>query len=97
MKKSFIINSHEVEFTACTAIAASIGDTTRQDAVFVHDTEDECGNGDCVVFGVSLPESEEEAVALCEEYGDTDAETLDTVVFCDGTVLTDYFGRGLDN
>lgn len=91
MKKSFTINGHEVEFTACTAIAASIGDTARQDAVFVHDVEDECGNGDCVVFAASLPESEEEAAALCEEYGDTDVETLDTVVFSDGSALADYF------
>ena len=37
--KTFEINGHEVEFTACTAIAE--GDTERQQAVLVHDVGDE--------------------------------------------------------
>ena len=36
MKK--IINNR-YELTTCTATAASIGDTTRQAAIFFHDTE----------------------------------------------------------
>lgn len=82
MSKIFIIEGHEVEFTACTAIAASIGDTVRQDAVFVHDAEDECGNGDGVIFGVEMPESDEQAAEIMfNETLDTYQETLETVEF----------------
>lgn len=76
----FMVLGHEVGFTACTAIAASIGDTARQKAVFVHDLEDEFGNGDGVIFGVEVPENEKEAMSILEEYLDTDYETLKTVL-----------------
>lgn len=81
MKKTFSVNGHEVEFTACTAIAASIGDTVRQTAVFVHDADDEFGSGDGVIFGVSVPEDAEEAASVLQEYIDTEQETLNTVQF----------------
>lgn len=81
MKKTFTIDGHDVEFTACTAVAASIGDTERQSAVFVHDVEDKFGNGDGVIFGVSVPEDEEEAASLLQECIDTYQETLDTLQF----------------
>ena len=67
----FIVNGHEVEFTACTAIAASIGDTERQNALFVHDCDDEFGDGDSVIFGVDMPETDEEAAALMCEPADS--------------------------
>ena len=81
MKMKFIVNGHEVEFTACTAISASIGDTERQNALFVHDCDDEFGNGDSVIFGVDMPETDEEAAALMCEPADSYQETLDTVEF----------------
>lgn len=80
MKKTFEINGHEVEFTSCTAVAASIGDTVRQMAVLVHDLDDEFHDGDGVLFGVTVPENEEEARSILEEYLDTDSDTLATVV-----------------
>lgn len=79
MKKSFIVNGHEVEFTECTAIAASIGDTKRQKALFVHDCEDEFGNGDGVLFFAAIPDDTNEAAALLMDAIDTYEETLSTV------------------
>lgn len=81
MKKTFTINGHKVEFTSCTAIAASIGESYRQEAVFVHDIQDEFGNGDGVIFGVSVPEDEYEAASILEENIDTYSETLETIKF----------------
>jgi hypothetical protein len=70
------------EFTACTAIAATIGDTERQNAVFVHDLNDEFHNGDFVAFGWELPEDEEDARNILEDYSShsSDREDLDTVI-----------------
>lgn len=84
MKKTFSVNCHNVEFTPCTAIVD--GDTERQKAVFIHDTTDEFGNGDGVVFGVSVPNSEKDATSLLEEYVETDSEILKTVIFCKDTI-----------
>lgn len=83
MKKTFNVNGHEVEFTSCTAIAASIGDTERQNAVHVHDATDEFSDGDGVLFGVEVPESDEEAADLLDESIplDTNWETLNTVEY----------------
>ena len=78
---TFMVNGREVEFTNCTAIAASIGDTIRQKAVFVHDVEDEFGDGDGTIFDATVPEDEEEARSLLEEYLDTYRETLETIEF----------------
>src|SRR5699024_2823118 len=38
------ISGHPVTFSTCTAISASIGDTARQPALFVHDCTDQDGN-----------------------------------------------------
>lgn len=74
------ISGHPVTFSTCTAISASIGDTARQPALFVHDCTDQDGNGDGVIFGVETPpETAEEAAALLEEHLDTYQETLETV------------------
>jgi hypothetical protein len=79
MKTITILNC---EFTACTAIAVTIGDTERQSAVFVHDLDDEFRNGDFVAFGYELPEDEEDAENILEDYSShsTDAEDLETVI-----------------
>lgn len=81
MKKKFNINGKDVVFTSCTAVAASIGDTIRQKAVLVHDLDDENRDGDGIIFGVDVPEDEEEARSILEEYIDTNWETLETVEF----------------
>ena len=75
--KTFEINGHEVEFTACTAIAE--GDTERQQAVLVHDVGDEFRDGDGVIFGVDLPDNADSANALLQEYIETDYEVLSTI------------------
>lgn len=78
---TFMIEGREVEFTSCSAIAASIGDTVRQKAVFVHDVEDEFGDGDGVIFDVQVPKDAESAASILEEYLDTYQETLNTIKF----------------
>lgn len=62
---------------------ASIGDTERQNAVFVRDTTDEFSDGDGVLFGVDVPESAEEAADLLDESVplDTNWETINTVEY----------------
>ncbi|MBR5367013.1 MAG: hypothetical protein IK132_12280 [Clostridia bacterium] len=76
--KTIIFNN--VEFTACTAIAVSIGDTERQNAVFVHDLNDEFRNGDFVAFGYDLPEDEDDAknILFDNSAQSTEQEDLDT-------------------
>lgn len=83
MKKTFTVNGHEVEFTSCSAIAATIGETERRSAVYVHDISDEFSDGDGVLFGVEVPESDEEAADLLDESIplDTNWETLNTVEY----------------
>ena len=78
---TFMVDGHEVEFTSCTAIATSCGETERTNAIFVHDNEDEFGDGDGVVFGVRFPEDAEEASAILEEFIDTYQETLESIKF----------------
>lgn len=78
MKTITILNC---EFTACTAIAVTIGDTERHNAVLVHDLDDEFRNGDFVAFGYEIPEDEDDARNILEDTSahSTDAEDLETV------------------
>ena len=78
---TFMVDGHEVEFTSCTAIATSCGETERADAIFIHDNEDEFGDGDGVVFGVKMPKDAEEAASVLEEFVDTYQETLESIEF----------------
>lgn len=78
----FEVNGHDVEFTPCTAIATCADETERSSAIFVHDTTDEFGDGDGVIFGVWMPTSAEEAEGLAmDDSIDTYWETLVTVEF----------------
>ena len=78
----FEVDGHEVEFTPCTSIATSAGETERSSAIFVHDTTDEFCDGDGVIFGVWMPTSAEEAEGLTMgESIDTYYETLETIEF----------------
>lgn len=80
MKK---IIDNRYELTTCTAIAASIGDTTRQAAIFYHDAEDANNDGDGVIFGYTLDDIDTEAdfTAIDESAFSTDAADLETVKF----------------
>lgn len=78
----FEVNGHEVEFTPCTAIATCADETERSSAIFVHDTTDEFGDGDGVIFGVLMPASNEEAEdMIMYEFIDTYYETRETIEF----------------
>lgn len=77
----FEVDGHEVEFTPCTAIPTCAGETERLSAIFVHDTTDEFGDGDGVIFDVLMPTSNEEAEDIMYEFIDTYYETLRTIEF----------------
>lgn len=77
MKK---IIDNRYELTTCTAIAASIGDTTRQAAIFYHDAKDASNDGDGVIFGYTLDEiSSADDIANIGAALSTDAADLETV------------------
>ncbi len=80
MKKTI---NNRYELTTCTAIAASIGDTTRQAAIFYHDVEDTNRDGDAVIFGCTLDDIDTEAdfTAIDESAFSTDVADLETVEF----------------
>lgn len=60
MKK--IINN--IEFTTIKAIAAVDSANDVQDALLMHDIEDEFCDGDCIVFGYEMPEDEADVDAI---------------------------------
>ena len=81
MKKTFNVNGHEIEITPCTAIAAEIGESVRANALYVHDTEDEFGDGDSVYFE-QMPRDDDEAEEMLAAFdGFHDYSTMDTVRF----------------
>lgn len=78
------IIDNRYELTACTAIAASIGDTDRQNAIFFHDIEDINRDGDAVIFGgydLNDIESTDDLFGIDSSAFSTDCEDLDTVQF----------------
>lgn len=79
MKK---IIDNRYELTTCTAIAVTADDTTRQNALYYHDTQDENHDGDGVIFGYNIDEitSESDINDLGESLS-TDSSDLDTVEF----------------
>lgn len=80
MKKTFIINGKEVTFESCTATAHAIGYTEPAQALYIHDESDEFGNGDGVIFGEAMPETDAEATDLLFDYEPfTDSAILATV------------------
>lgn len=69
----------------CTAIPASIGETRRVDALYVDYYEDSGEHFEYVVFNETMPEDEEEFVAMFDypEEWDSYSDTLETVQFTD--------------
>lgn len=79
MKKTFTINGRQVTFEACTAINPEIGYTKPTNALYIHDEDDEFGNGDGVIFD-EMPETDAEATDLLFDYEPfTDSAILATV------------------
>ena len=76
--KKIINNRYEV--TTCTAIAASIGDSTRQNAIFFHDMQD--ADGDGIIFGYNFDwiNDESDIVDMGESLS-TDADDIATAEF----------------
>lgn len=80
MKKTFTINGRQVTFETCTAINPEIGYTKPAQALYIHDESDEFGNGDGVIFGEAMPETDAEATDLLFDYElFTDSAILATV------------------
>ena len=84
MKKNFNVNGHEIEITTCTAIAVEIDSTTRENALLVHDLEDEFRDGDSIYFE-NMPSDDEEAASMLADFdGFHDCTTLETVILGEG-------------
>ena len=81
MKRTFTVNKIEYTVEPCTAIAASIDDTERQNAIYVSCTTDSGEIVEHVVFGWDMPESDEDFADICEDYSawDSGCDTLATV------------------
>lgn len=60
------VTIREYAITTCTAIAVSVGDTERQDALLV-ESEYDGEKFQQVVFGYPMPETEEDFLAMCED------------------------------
>lgn len=80
MEKTFIFHNISYTVRTCTAIAASIGDTERQNALLVT-SRNNGEKAEFVVFGWEMPEDDETFAEMCEDtYAwDSNHETLETV------------------
>lgn len=79
MKKIFIVNGIEYIVETCTAIAASIGDTERQNAIYVESKTEFGEIIQYVVFGFEMPETEEDFKNICESGISWDSY-IDTII-----------------
>ena len=86
--KKFHINNGfdagtEYEVSTCTAIAASIGETERTEALYVHYYAESGEHVEFVVWNWEMPEDEDEFLAMCEDSSAWDGwhGTLETVGF----------------
>lgn len=84
MKRTFSAENDSREYTAiaCTAIAVSIGDTERQEALYVSSVEESGEKMEHVVFGYAMPADDDEFLAMCDDSSawDSDCETIATVI-----------------
>lgn len=73
----------EYEVSTCTAIAASIGETERTQALYVHYYAESGEHVEFVVWNWEMPEDEDEFLAMCEDSSAWDGwhGTLETVGF----------------
>lgn len=94
MKRKFLSS---YELISCTAIAASIGDHDRQDAILVLSL-DSSDADDCVLFGYSLDDVDEatwEDICCYDSSAFSFAqEDLDSVLI-DGLPISKYIGGAL--
>lgn len=86
MKKFQVENDcREYIVEKCTAICASIGETERTDALYVHYYAESGEHVEHVVFNWDMPEDDDEFLAMCEDSSAWDGwyKTIDTVVVTD--------------
>lgn len=87
MTKTYTITANDTTITytvrGCTAIPVSIGETERVDALYVDYIAEDKEHVEYVVFGESMPETEEEFAALFDymEEWDSTSDVLATVRF----------------
>lgn len=80
MTRTFKINGKEVTFESCTAIYPEIGYTEPTNALYIHDEDDEFGNGDGLFFGEEMPETADDAADMLFNLDPiTDSAVLETV------------------
>lgn len=84
-----------LEFRPCTAIANGV-DGKRQAALYCHDLNDELRDGDAVIFGYDVPDSESDVESIIEDCAawDSDCETLKTAVFAGGKTIEELKAAG---
>lgn len=95
MTKTYTITTNDTTITytvrTCTAVAVSIGETERVDALYVDYYAESGEHVEYVVFNATMPEDEDEFIALCDYPDEWDSYygTIATVCLEDG-VNVDY-------
>ena len=90
MTKTYTITTNDTTITytvrTCTAVAVSIGETERVDALYVDYYAESGEHVEYVVFNETMPEDEDEFVALFDYPDEWDSyySTIATVCFADG-------------
>lgn len=62
-----MLGLNEVEFVPCSAIHITVGDAQRRPAFVYHDKNDEYRNGDMIIWGESIPKSQNELEELIKK------------------------------
>lgn len=92
MKKTFTFEGTEFIANTCTAVAVSIGDTERQNALLIEEVRDYFDPWDrfAVVFNYGMPENDADFAAMIDDADawDYDGETLKSVICWDGQPMT---------
>ena len=83
--KKFQLKNHSISeyyIEKCNAVAATAGDTEKQDALYVKCYSASGEIHESVVFNWNMPESNEEFLEMCKDHysWDSSYETLQTVV-----------------
>lgn len=95
MTKTYTITANDTTITytvrSCTAVAVSIGETERTIALYVDYYAESGEHVEYVVFNATMPEDEEEFVALFDYPDDWDSyyDTIATVCFAEGVNISD--------
>ena len=95
MTKTYTITANDTTITYtvrdCTAIPVSVGETERTIALYVDYYAESGEHVEYVVFNETLPEDEDEFMALCDypDEWDSHYSTIATVCFAEGVNISD--------